>query len=47
MNPAAASRPAYSILENYMLKLTTDAFSMASWEDALDVYLQGISLEEL
>jgi dTDP-4-dehydrorhamnose reductase len=47
MNPAAASRPAYSILENYMLKLTTDAFSMAPWEDALDVYLQGISLEEL
>jgi hypothetical protein len=30
-----------------MLKLTTDAFSMAPWEEALDVYLQGISLEEL
>jgi dTDP-4-dehydrorhamnose reductase len=39
MNPASAHRPAYSILENYMLKLTTDAFSMAQWEDALDAYL--------
>ncbi|MCR5145558.1 MAG: dTDP-4-dehydrorhamnose reductase [Lachnospiraceae bacterium] len=42
MNPAAANRPAYSILENYMLKLTTSEFSMANWEDALDVYLQNM-----
>lgn len=40
MNPAAARRPAYSILDNYMLRLTTDQFRMAHWEDALDIYLQ-------
>ncbi|MFP3153680.1 dTDP-4-dehydrorhamnose reductase [Lachnospiraceae bacterium ZAX-1] len=34
-----AARPAYSILENYMLKLTTD-FSMADWKDALVDYLK-------
>ena len=42
MNPAAANRPKYSILENKMLKLVTDAFSMAQWEDALDVYLRDV-----
>lgn len=42
MNPAAANRPAYSILDNYMLRLTTDGFAMAQWEDALDAYLGGI-----
>ncbi len=42
MNPAAASRPAYSILDNYMLRLTTKDFAMANWEDALDEYLQNI-----
>lgn len=42
MNPASANRPKYSILENKMLKLTTDAFSMANWEDALDVYLKDM-----
>ncbi|MCR5396885.1 MAG: dTDP-4-dehydrorhamnose reductase [Lachnospiraceae bacterium] len=40
MNPASANRPKYSILENKMLKLTTDEFAMANWEDALDVYLE-------
>ena len=30
MNPAAANRPAYSILEDYMIKLTSD-FRMADW----------------
>lgn len=39
--PNAASRPAYSILENYMLKLTTD-FSFAHWEDAIAVYMKKL-----
>jgi dTDP-4-dehydrorhamnose reductase len=38
MNPASADRPAYSILDNYMLKLTTD-FVMADWKDAIRVYM--------
>ena len=42
MNPAAANRPKYSILENRMLKLTTDKFMMADWHDALDYYLQNM-----
>lgn len=37
--PTPAKRPAYSILENYMLKLTTD-FSFAQWEDALTAYMK-------
>ena len=40
-NPQAAPRPAYSILENYMLKLTTD-FSFADWHDAIEVYLNDL-----
>lgn len=47
MNPNAASRPAYSILDNYMLRLTAPEFSMAFWEDALDEYLKDMNLEEL
>ena len=39
--PASADRPAYSILENYMLKLTTD-FSFASWQDAIEVYMKEL-----
>ncbi len=39
MNPASAKRPAYSILDNYMLRLTTD-FSFAPWQDALDIYFR-------
>ena len=39
--PASASRPAYSILENYMLKLTTD-FSFAHWQDAIEVYMKEL-----
>lgn len=39
--PASADRPAYSILENYMLKLTTD-FSFASWQDAIEVYMREL-----
>ena len=42
MNPAAANRPHYSILENRMLKVTTDKFSMADWHDALDAYLKDL-----
>ncbi|WP_029323457.1 dTDP-4-dehydrorhamnose reductase [Butyrivibrio sp. AE3004] len=38
MNPAAADRPHYSILDNYMLRLTTD-YKMADWHDALKEYL--------
>lgn len=42
MNPASADRPAYSILDNYMLRLTGD-FAMAYWEDALDVYMESMN----
>ena len=38
-NPQAAPRPAYSILENYMFKLTSD-FMFADWHDAIEVYLK-------
>lgn len=41
MNPASANRPAYSILEDYMIKLTSD-FIMADWQDALDVYMKEL-----
>lgn len=36
---AAAPRPAYSVLENYMLKLTTD-YRFADWHDAIAEYLK-------
>lgn len=36
-----APRPAYSILENYMLKLTTNHM-FAQWEDAIAEYIKGI-----
>lgn len=38
-NPTSAPRPAYSVLENYMLKLTTD-FRFADWHDAIAEYLK-------
>ncbi len=38
---AAAKRPAYSVLDNQMLRLTTD-MQMQQWQDALRVYLMGI-----
>lgn len=41
MNPASADRPAYSILDNYMLCLTSD-YKMADWREALDVYLKEL-----
>lgn len=37
---AAAKRPAYSILENYMFKMTTD-FMFADWHDAIAEYLHN------
>ena len=39
MNPASAKRPAYSILDNYMMRLT-DGYRMADWQMALDEYMQ-------
>lgn len=41
MNPASADRPHYSILEDRMIKLTSD-FRMKEWEDALDEYLKTV-----
>lgn len=38
MNPAAADRPAYSILDNYMMRLTSGC-RMADWQTALDEYM--------
>lgn len=38
---APAPRPAYSILENYMLKLTTD-FMFADWHDAIEEYMKTL-----
>lgn len=38
---AVAKRPAYSVLDNQMLRLTTD-FKMMQWQDALSVYLKEI-----
>ena len=38
---AAVKRPAYSILENYMFKMTTD-FMFADWHDAVEEYLRQI-----
>lgn len=38
MNPQSARRPAYSVLDDYMLRLTTD-YRMKHWEAALDEYM--------
>ncbi len=38
---AAVKRPAYSILENYMLKMTTD-FMFSDWHDAIAEYLKTL-----
>lgn len=42
MNPASADRPLYSILDNYMLRLTTDKFVMPHWHDALEEYIKTL-----
>ena len=47
MHPDAARRPAYSILDNYMLRLTAPEFTMARWEDALDEYLKDLSMDDI
>lgn len=39
--PQAAVRPAYSVLENYMLKLTTD-YSFKDWREAIAEYMAEI-----
>jgi dTDP-4-dehydrorhamnose reductase len=39
--PTPAVRPAYSVLENYMLKLTTD-FTFAPWEAAIKEYMENL-----
>lgn len=39
---APAPRPAYSVLENYMLKLTTD-FRFADWHDAIVEYMKTLN----
>lgn len=38
-NPQSAKRPAYSVLDNYMLKLTTD-YTFADWKDAIAAYVR-------
>lgn len=40
---AAAPRPAYSVLENFMFNITTD-FKFAQWEDALVEYLKELQM---
>ena len=40
--PTPAKRPAYSVLDNYMLSLTTD-FKFAQWEDALKEYFDEMN----
>ena len=39
MNPASADRPAFSVLDNYMLRLTSD-YKMADWHDAIEEYFR-------
>lgn len=38
--PTPAKRPAYSVLDNYMLRLTTE-YVMADWKDALAEYMNS------
>ena len=39
---AAAKRPAYSVLENYMLKLTQENYQVPDWKDALIEYMKEV-----
>ena len=43
-NPLSAKRPAYSVLDNYMLKLTGD-YQMAHWKDAIWEYMREFLAE--
>ncbi|HOO27410.1 MAG TPA: dTDP-4-dehydrorhamnose reductase [Lachnospiraceae bacterium] len=43
MNPDSARRPAYSVLDNYMFRLTTD-FSFAPWQEAIAEYMKEFKL---
>ena len=43
MNPASADRPAFSVLENYMIKQTSD-FMMADWHDAIKEYMETLDV---
>ncbi len=45
-HPGSAPRPAYSILDNYMLRLTTD-FSFKHWKDALTDYMNEMGYAKL
>jgi len=38
---AKAKRPAYSVLDNYMFRLTTD-FTFADWKDAIREYMEKL-----
>jgi len=40
--PAKAKRPAYSVLDNYMFRLTGD-FMFADWHDALKEYMKWLN----
>lgn len=40
-NPSSAPRPAYSVLDNFMLRLTTD-FTFATWEEAIADYMKTL-----
>lgn len=45
-NPASANRPAYSVLDNTMLRLTTDV-TFAHWKDAIKEYMDsGLAWKE-
>lgn len=41
MYPGSAKRPAYSVLDNYMLKITTNHMA-AQWKDAIEEYMKEI-----
>ena len=41
MNPASADRPAYSVLDNYMFRLTK-SYAFADWEKAIAEYMGKI-----
>lgn len=44
MNPQSADRPKFSVLENYMFKLTTDHM-YKDWHDAIEEYLKDAVLK--